>query len=204
MRQLTRFIEVAVYCVLLVFACSMLVSCGSSTKNAQSNEQSISEATQGGEGRTTLQQMSEAQRKKAIEDATRDWIPIRSQPDSIGDSNSPIDYSYALLKNNDIEFTYDPKSKLTFDAIRPYYVLGPLMDRYPFKAIHETPEGFLYTVYSLQGGRLAYVFFLEPSSGINTFVMRVIEYPSNEANNLSLGLVLEKDLPQNILNRSKD
>jgi hypothetical protein len=124
------------------------------------------------------------------------------------DNNQPEDPGpapwnrYRPVYSNDIPIMFDEQSELTYDD---FYGIGPITElniRYPITAVREN-EDMYYTVYSLQGGELAYVVFAyRMDTGIDFFIDKIIVYPySSPEQEQELWFLLPQDLPEVILGR---
>lgn len=100
--------------------------------------------------------------------------------------------------SNDILFSYDSRSKLSIESFKGLSTMTDLELTYPIKAVRQNGKEY-YTVYSLKDRKLAYVVFQHsPDTGVNFYIKDIVEYPSVNADS-KLSILLEKDLPINIL-----
>ena len=106
-----------------------------------------------------------------------------------------------LIFSNDIVYSYDSNSKMTMKSFKGLHTITDLQNTFPIIAVRENASEY-YTVYSLSENRLAYVWFkFSPDTGTTFFIKSIIEYPyTSVESEQKLSFLLEKDLPQNILN----
>ncbi len=146
---------------------------------------------------------------------------IDIESSSLDEENSAPEIMYGPWFDNEVEFYYDKTTTLTFEdltAIEHYDLIRNLDMTYPVTIFHFNSkfnvEKFsddngdymmFYTIYNLTDGQLAYVTLKEYGYNYGQVIDQFILYPfENEEDEEYIGnLVLEKDLPENILARSK-
>lgn len=100
--------------------------------------------------------------------------------------------------DNDICFVYDVQSGLTQNDFSGLDTLTSLKIRFGNPLIHKNEETY-YTVYSLSGDRLCYVFLLfSPDTGVDCYVNDIQMVSKGDSEKTFYDLLLEKDLPKNV------
>jgi hypothetical protein len=124
------------------------------------------------------------------------------------DNNQPEDPEptpwnhYRPVVNNEVQFVYDEQSELTRCSFDGLAIMWDLHARHPIAVLRDS-EDICYTIYSLQGGELAYVVFAyRMDTGIDFYIDKIIVYPySSPEQEQELWFLLPQDLPEAILGR---
>lgn len=112
----------------------------------------------------------------------------------IHNEKKPSDYF-----SNDILFTYHPDTNLTIESFDDFTTLTELKIEVGVEAIRQNNDNF-YTVYSLKDNQLAYVvLWYSLYTGVDFYIDNILVYPADNVEE-NLPFLLEKDLPENILN----
>lgn len=105
----------------------------------------------------------------------------------------------AYLLNNPVLFTYHTDTTLTIESFDNFTTLADLKVKLGVEAIREN-NGNYYTVYSLKDNKLAYVvFWYSLYTGVDFYIDNILVYPTDDVES-ELPFLLEKDLPDRILN----
>lgn len=103
-----------------------------------------------------------------------------------------------LSVRNDVAYTYDNETTME-NSFSKIDSVSSLFEKCGSNIVHEN-NGIYYTVYSLKGNKLCYVFFeYDEKTGKDMRKLEFLEYPNADNEKKIKSRVLSQDYPENII-----